>query len=31
MIGTCELYSAELIRLFVPSFHNKVVSEHLVV
>jgi hypothetical protein len=27
----CELYSAELIRLFVPSFPNKVVLEHLVV
>ena len=27
----CELYSAELIRLVVPSFPNKVVSEHLVV
>ena len=27
----CELYSAELIRLFVHSFPNKVVSEHLVV
>jgi len=27
----CELYSAELIRLVVPSFPNKVVSEHLIV
>ena len=27
----CELYSAELIRLVVSSFPNKVVSEHLVV
>ena len=27
----CEFYSAELIRLFVLSFPNKVVSVHLVV
>ena len=30
-IGTCELYSAELILLLVPSFPNKVVLELSVV